>query len=178
MGPGVWRRPTSACYTRRKCSMETSHKSVKGRVRGSSGGSSLDLVRLQTVIQHSWERKFVLFDEIPLSNIKLFQWRYQAFFDVSQFEKLIWKSCRPQIKTSIRGASPGISYKLRNKDAIGWRGSNIATPERKICDVEIEIITFVINGRVKLTVPPDRQKQIKSKWNRSAITLGFVWQYQ
>ena len=31
-GPGVRRskRPLSACYTRRKCSMETSHKSVKG----------------------------------------------------------------------------------------------------------------------------------------------------
>ena len=34
-GPGVRRskRPLSACYTRRKCSMETSHKSVEGRVR-------------------------------------------------------------------------------------------------------------------------------------------------
>ena len=52
----------------------------------------------------------------------------------------------------------GISYKLRNKDAIGGRGENIATQERKICDVEIEIPTFVINGNVKFTVPPDRQK--------------------
>ena len=34
-GPGVRRskRPLSACYTCRKCSMETSHKSVKSRVR-------------------------------------------------------------------------------------------------------------------------------------------------
>ena len=34
-GPGDWRskRLLSACYTRRKCSMETSHNSVKGRVR-------------------------------------------------------------------------------------------------------------------------------------------------
>ena len=52
----------------------------------------------------------------------------------------------------------GIPYKLRNKDAIGGRGRNIATQERKICDVEIEIVTFVINGSVKLTVSPDRQK--------------------
>ena len=37
----------------------------------------------------------------------------------------------------------------------GW---NIATQERKICDVEIEIVTFVINGSVKLAVPLDRQK--------------------
>ena len=33
-------------------------------------------------------------------------------------------------------------YKLRNKDAIGGRGWNIATQERKIGDVEIEIVTF------------------------------------
>ena len=34
-GPGVRRskRPLSACHTRRKCSMETTKKSVKGRVR-------------------------------------------------------------------------------------------------------------------------------------------------
>ena len=34
MGPVVRRRkrPLSACYNRRKCSIETSHKSVKGRV--------------------------------------------------------------------------------------------------------------------------------------------------
>ena len=48
--------------------------------------------------------------------------------------------------------------KLRNKGAIGGRGLNIATQERKICDVEIEIVTFVKNGSMKLTVPPDRQK--------------------
>ena len=78
-----------------------------------------------------------------VSTIKLPQWRFQAFLDVSLFEKLIWKSCRPQDKTPIRGASPGIPYKLRNKDAIGGRGWNIATQERKICDVEIEIVTFV-----------------------------------
>ena len=58
----------------------------------------------------------------------------------------------------MRGASPGIPYKLRNIDAIGGRGWNIATQERKICDVAIEIVTFVINGSVKLTVHPDRQK--------------------
>ena len=34
-GPGARRskRPLSACHTRRKCSMETYHNSVKGRVR-------------------------------------------------------------------------------------------------------------------------------------------------
>ena len=39
---------------------------------------------------------------------------------------------------------------LRTKDAIGGRGWNIATQERKLCDVEIEIVTFVINGSVEV----------------------------
>ena len=67
-------------------------------------------------------------------------------------------------KTSIRGASQTISYNLRNKDAIGGRSWDIATQERKICDMEIETAMFVISiiairhVSVKLTVPPDRQK--------------------
>ena len=55
---------------------------------------------------------FILFDKIFISTITLLKWRFQAFSDESLFEKLIWKSRRPQNKTSIRGASPGISYKL------------------------------------------------------------------
>ena len=61
-------------------------------------------------------------------------------------------------KTSMRGASQGISYKLLDEDAIGGWNFNIATQERNICDLEIEIVTFIIKGSVKLTVPPDRQK--------------------
>ena len=97
----------------------------------------------------------------------------QEFLDVSLFEKVIGKSRRPQDKTSIRGASPGIPYKLRNKDAIGGRGLNIATQEQTICDVEIEIVTFVINGIVKLTVPPDRQKQIQVRSRSVALFRVF-----
>ena len=40
-------------------------------------------------------------------------------------KKLIGKSRRPQNKTSILGASPGIPYKLWDKDAIGGRRWNI-----------------------------------------------------
>ena len=69
------------------------------------------LPNTQNVIWHSWERNFVLFYKIPVSTmIKLLQWRFQAFLDVSLFEKLIWKSCRPQSKTFIQRATPGISY--------------------------------------------------------------------
>ena len=74
------------------------------------------------------------------------------------FREAYLKSCPPQNKTSIRGASPGISYKLWDQNAIGGRIWYIATQEQKICDMEIEIVTFVINGSMKLTVSPDRQK--------------------
>ena len=48
-----------------------------------------------------------------------------------------------------------------------------ATQERKICDVEIEIVTFVIDGNVKLTIPPDRQKKIKVRSRSVALCRVF-----
>ena len=138
-------------------------------------GLSLYMVRSQNVIQHLWEGNFVLFDKIPVSTIKLPKSRFQAFFDVSLFEKLIWKSRRPRDKTSLWGASPGISYKLRNKDAIGGWGWNIATQERKICGVEIEIVTFIINGSVKLTVPPSRSTEVNLGKKQKCCSLSCLW---
>ena len=32
---------------------------------------------------------------------------------------------------------------------------------RKVCNMEIEIVTFVVKGSTKLPVPTDRQEQIK-----------------
>ena len=40
--------------------------------------------------------------------------------------------------------------------AEGRRSWNITTG-REVCDVEIEIISFVVDGSLKLTVPPNRQ---------------------
>ena len=62
-----------------------------------------------------------------------------------------------RIKHSYEEASPVVSYKLRDKNAIGRQGWNITTQERRICDVEIEIISIVVNGSVKLTTLPNRQ---------------------
>ena len=98
-----------------------------------------------------------MLNKIPVSTIKLPERRFQAFHEVSLFEKLTRKSPGPQNKTFIRGASPGVAYKFRNKNAIGWRRWNITTKERKVCDVEIEIISFVVDGSVKLTIPLNRQ---------------------
>ena len=59
------------------------------------------------------------------------------------FEKLTGKSPGPQKKGSIRGASPGVSYKLRNKNAIGRRRWNITTQERKFVMWELEKVKNV-----------------------------------
>ena len=47
---------------------------------------------------------------------------------------------------------------LWDENAIGERKWNITTKEQKVCDVEIEIVGFVINGSVNFTIPPDQQK--------------------
>ena len=44
--------------------------------------------------------------------IELPKRRFQTFLDISLPEKLIGKSHRPQNKTFIRGASPGVSDEL------------------------------------------------------------------
>ena len=61
-----------------------------------------------------------------------------------------WKSRRSQNKTFLRGASPGIPYELWDKHTIGWRKWNIATQERKVCDIEVEIAMFVVKEIVEL----------------------------
>ena len=48
---------------------------------------------------------FILFYKIPVSTIKLLQWRFKAFLDVFPFEKLIWKLCRPQNKFCLKNVN-------------------------------------------------------------------------
>ena len=77
-----------------------------------------------------------------------------------------WKSPGPQNKTFIRRASPGVSYKLRDKNAVCRRRWNITTQERKI--------SFVVNGSVKLTIPTQPTAVNlgkKQKW----CSLWFPW---
>ena len=63
-------------------------------------------------------------------------------------------------KTFIREESPDIPKELWDKNPIDWRRWNIATQERNVCDMEVDIVTFVVKGNVQLTVPPDRQEQV------------------
>ena len=98
-----------------------------------------------------------MLDEIPISTIEPPYGWFQTFPDISMPEKLTWKSHRSQNKTFIRGVSPGVPYSLWNKQTIDWQRWNIATQERKVCNMEIEIVAFFIKGSAQLTVPPDRQ---------------------
>ena len=104
------------------------------------------------------------------------------FLDMSLREKLIWKSHRPENKTFIRGASPDVSDELWDRNAIGGRRWYAATQERKVCNMEIEIVTFVVNGSAKLNVPTDWQEQIQVGKRSVALRLvfdvklrGYIW---
>ena len=70
---------------------------------------SLYVVIIQNVVQHSGEGDLILFGKIPVPTIQLPKRRFQTFLDISLPKKLIEKSHRPQNKTFIRGASPGVS---------------------------------------------------------------------
>ena len=134
---------------------------------------SLHVVIIQNVVLHSGEGDLILFGKIPIPTIELPYRRFQTFLDISLPEKLIGQSHRPQNKTFIRGASPGVSDELWDKNAIGGRRWDVATQKRKVCNMEIEIVTFVIKGSAKLTVPADCQDQIQVGSRSVALRCVF-----
>ena len=75
--------------------------------------------------------------------------------------KLIGKSQRPYHRTFIIGACPSVSEELWDKYAIGGRRWDVATQERNVCNMEDEIVTLVVKGSAKLTVPTNWQEQIQ-----------------
>ena len=50
--------------------------------------ASLHMVTSQNVMQHLGEGDFIMFDEIPISTIKLPEGRFQTFHDISLSEEL------------------------------------------------------------------------------------------
>ena len=88
------------------------------------------------------------------------------FLDISLPEKLIGKSHRPQNKTFIRGASPGVSDELWDKNAIGGRRLDVATQERKVCKMEIEIVTFTI---LNVTLSYQLNQRTYKQTNHNAV---------
>ena len=115
-----------------------------------------------------------MFDEIPISPIKLAEGRFQTFHDISLSEELRWKSHRPYNKKKIiRGASPGTPLELWDKNTIGWRRWNVATQERKVFDMEVEIVTFFVKWGAQLTVTLDRQEKIQGGSRDVALRRVF-----
>ena len=51
-----------------------------------------------------------------------------------------------------------VSGELWDKNAIGGRRWDVAAQERKVCNIKIKIVTLVVKGSVKLTVPTDWQE--------------------
>ena len=96
------------------------------------------------------ERGLILFDKIPVPTIEL-----QTFLCPSLPVKLIGESHHPQNKTFIKGTSPCVTDKLRDKNTIGGRRRDVAAQERKVCNMEIKIVTLAVKGSVNLTVPTD-----------------------
>ena len=88
-------------------------------------------------------------------------------------EKPIGKLHRPQNKTCRIGASPGVSDELWNKNAIGGRKWDVATQERKVCNVEIEIVALVVKGSLKSTVLSYWQEQIQAASRSVALRRVF-----
>ena len=119
------------------------------------------------------EGDFIMFDDISISTVELLEGRFQTFLDIILAEKLTWKSRRIQNKTFIRVANPGIPYELWDKHTKGWRRWNIATRERKDCDMEVEIVTFAVKGSAQMTVTPHRQEWIQV--GRKGVALNRVF---
>ena len=82
----------------------------------------------------------------------------------------------PQNKIFIRGGNPGVSDELWDKNAIDGRILNVATQERKVCNMEIKLVTLVVkgNGEVDRTywlagVNPNRKQEFCSKVTRALL---------
>ena len=83
----------------------------------------------------------------------------KAFIDVpvSISRSLLESHIALRIKYHYEDQARVYRINLRDKNTIGRRRWNITTQEPKIRDVKIEIVMTVINGSMKLTVPPDRK---------------------
>ena len=66
-----------------------------------------------------------------------------------------------------------MSDELWDKNAIGRRRWDVAIQEREDCNMEIEIVTLVVKGSAKLTVPIDWQQQIQVASRSFAIRGVF-----
>ena len=93
--------------------------------------------------------------------------RYRGMFEI---QKSANKTSSGEIGLDIRAhespkvgqdqVSGGVSVLCWHAAPV-WRRWDVATQERKVCNMENEIVTFVVKGSAKLTVPTDWQEQIQ-----------------
>ena len=150
-GPGVRRSKRPLLASRTRCNVLWKHPKFGYKVKigikvqfGNKFGNRCNVWSIESVIVYGHVPEcHVTFGRGRLHNVwwdphidhKTSGGRFQTFHDISLSEELRWKSRRPKNKTFIRGASPGIPYELWGKNTIGWRRWNIATQERKVCDI-------------------------------------------
>ena len=90
-------------------------------------------------------------------------------------KKLTGKLHSSQNKTLIRGESHGLSDELWDKNAIDGRRWDVSAPERKVCNMEIKIVTLVVKGNVKLTVPTDWQNRVNPSRKQKRCSPSCPW---
>ena len=122
-----------------------------------------------------WEGgDLIMVGEIPILTIKLPEGRFQTFHDISLSEELRWKSRCPSNKTFIRGTSPDIPYELWDKNTICWQRWNIATQEQKVCDMEVEIVMFVVKGKYAADRDP-RSTEVNPSRKQRCCSPSCLW---
>ena len=102
------------------------------------------------VITQWWEGGLILFDKIPVSTLEM--------ISNVPFTYPCPRNLLKSRTALIRGASSCVSNELWNKNAIGGRRWDVAAQEQGVCNMEIKIVTLVVKGNVKLTVPADWQE--------------------
>ena len=104
-----------------------------------------------------------MFDEIPVSTIKVPEGRFPTWKISYPCPRSLDESrAALRIKHSRKKSKEeeqALAYRMScDKNAIGWRRWNVAAQERKVDDMEVEIITFVVKGSAQLAAPSDRQE--------------------
>ena len=98
----------------------------------------------------------------------------------SRLSKILWNYCDivsiPSFCTmtcneALYSVYPGVPYELRNKKVMSRRGRNVATKERKVSEVEVELECLWSGRKLSLQTPRKRcqSRPQSSRWNRFSI---------
>ena len=148
----IW-KPVLIRY--RSCSVSMSLIGVKSYLLGGGGDCNWFSLRMSFKIRESKASYCSLrFPYRPLNSLN-------DDFKRSMMDhclNILLESClnKYRNKAFIHEESLNILYQLWDANAISRRRWNITTQECKVCDVTIEIVTFVNNRSMKLTILQDQ----------------------